>query len=116
VVGLSAGHTIAHVIAMEGLAGEIAWPTLTRWNCRTESDTASVLDLGVNKAVVAARRIAEIDPYCEWSSNRPGFVRRTWVSFLMDSTSVIEECDSLDMSSSCARRRAIVRYRDHGDE
>ena len=63
VIGLSAGHTIAHVLAMEGLVGEIRladFDTLELSNLNRVP--ASVLDLGVNKAVVAARRIAEIDP------------------------------------------------------
>jgi len=50
---------------MEGLAGEIIrladFDTLELSNLNRIP--ASVLDLGVNKAVVAARRIAEIDPY-----------------------------------------------------
>jgi len=72
VVGVSAGHMIAHVLAMEGLAGEIRladFDTIELSNLNRIP--ASVLDLGVNKAVVAARRIAEIDRTCvSWPSPR----------------------------------------------
>jgi len=50
VVGLSAGHTIAHVIAMEGLAGEIRladFDTLELSNLNRVP--ASVLDLASTK-------------------------------------------------------------------
>ena len=64
IVGLSAGHSIAHVLAMEGLAGELRladFDTVELSNLNRLP--GSVLDLGINKAVVAARRIGEIDPY-----------------------------------------------------
>jgi molybdopterin/thiamine biosynthesis adenylyltransferase len=98
VVGLSAGHTIAHVIAMEGLAGEIRladFDTLELSNLNRIP--ASVLDLGVNKAVVAARRIAEIDPYLRVVVEPTGVRPENLGEFLDGLDLVIEECDSLDM-------------------
>jgi len=98
VVGLSAGHTIAHVLAMEGLVGEIRladFDTLELSNLNRVP--ASVLDLGVNKAVVAARRIAEIDPYLRVVVVPEGVNRDNLHNFLDGLDVVIEECDSLDM-------------------
>jgi len=98
VVGLSAGHTIAHVIAMEGLAGEIRmadFDTLELSNLNRIP--ASVLDLGVNKAIVAARRIAEIDPYLRVVVEPTGLRPENLGEFLDGLDLVIEECDSLDM-------------------
>jgi len=37
-----------------------------------------VLDLGVNKSIVCARRIAEIDPYLRVSTFTDGVTRETW--------------------------------------
>jgi molybdopterin/thiamine biosynthesis adenylyltransferase len=111
VVGLSAGHTIAHVIAMEGLAGEIRladFDTLELSNLNRIP--ASVLDLGVNKAVVAARRIAEIDPYLRVIVEPTGVRPENLGEFLDGLDLVIEECDSLDMKflvREAARDRRI---------
>jgi molybdopterin/thiamine biosynthesis adenylyltransferase/nitroreductase len=111
VVGLSAGHSIAHVIAMEGLAGEIRladFDTLELSNLNRIP--ASVLDLGVNKAVVAARRIAEIDPYLRVVVEPTGIHPENLDHFLDGLDLVIEECDSLDMKflvREAARDRQI---------
>ncbi len=111
VVGLSAGHTIAHVIAMEGLAGEIRladFDTVELSNLNRIP--ASVLDLGVNKAIVAARRIAEIDPYLRVIVEPTGVRPENLGEFLDGLDLVIEECDSLDMKflvREAARDRQI---------
>jgi len=111
VVGLSAGHTIAHVLAMEGLVGEIRladFDTLELSNLNRVP--ASVLDLGVNKAVVAARRIAEIDPYLQVVVVPEGITRENLAHFLDGLDVVVEECDSLDIKfliREAARDRRI---------
>jgi molybdopterin/thiamine biosynthesis adenylyltransferase len=111
VVGLSAGHSIAHVIAMEGLAGELRladFDTIDLSNLNRIP--ASVLDLGINKAVVAARRIAEIDPYLRVVVEPDGLRADNLAEFLDGLDLVIEECDSLDMKflvREAARERRI---------
>jgi molybdopterin/thiamine biosynthesis adenylyltransferase/nitroreductase len=98
VVGLSAGHSIAHVLAMEGLAGELRladFDTLEVSNLNRVP--AGVLDLGVNKAVVAARRIGEIDPYLRVVAMPEGITEENLGHFLDGLDLVIEECDSLDV-------------------
>ena len=98
VVGLSAGHSIAHVLAMEGLVGELRvadFDTLELSNLNRIP--GSVLDLGVNKAVVAARRIGEIDPYLRVLTIPEGITPENLGSFLEGLDLVIEECDSLDV-------------------
>jgi molybdopterin/thiamine biosynthesis adenylyltransferase/nitroreductase len=111
IVGVSAGHSIAHVLAMEGLAGEIR---LADFDVLELSNLnripASVLDLGVNKAVVAARRIAEIDPYLHVTVVPEGIRPDNLNVFLDGLDLVIEECDSLDVKMlvrEAARERAI---------
>ena len=111
IVGLSAGHSIAHVLAMEGLAGEIRladFDTLDLSNLNRIP--ASVLDLGINKAVVAARRIAEIDPYLRVVVVPEGIRPDNLSTFLEGLDLVIEECDSLDVKflvREAARERRI---------
>jgi molybdopterin/thiamine biosynthesis adenylyltransferase len=111
VVGVSAGHSIAHVLAMEGLAGELRladFDTLELSNLNRVP--ASVVDLGVNKAVVAARRIAEIDPYLRVIVQPDGVTPDNLGLFLDGLDLVIEECDSLDMKflvREGARKRGI---------
>jgi molybdopterin/thiamine biosynthesis adenylyltransferase len=111
VVGVSSGHSIAHVLAMEGLAGEIRladFDTLELSNLNRVP--ASVLDLGVNKAVVAARRIAEIDPYLKVVVVPEGIGSDNLNDFLAGLDLVIEECDSLDVKflvREAARERRI---------
>ena len=111
VVGLSAGHSIAHVLAMEGLAGELRladFDTLELSNLNRIP--ASVLDLGVNKAIVAARRIGEIDPYLRVETVPEGIHADNLGNFLDGLDLVIEECDSLDVKllvREMARERRI---------
>jgi hypothetical protein len=74
-----------------------AWPTSTRRAVQPQPDPGSVLDLGVNKAVVAARRIGEIDPYLRVVTITEGITPENLGSFLDGLDLVIEECDSLDV-------------------
>jgi molybdopterin/thiamine biosynthesis adenylyltransferase len=97
VVGLSVGHAIAYALALEGLCGElrladfdeIELPNLNRI-------PGTVFDLGVNKAVVAARRISEIDPYLKTSVYPSGYDASMSAEFLDGLDLVIEESDSLE--------------------
>ena len=111
VVGMGAGHSVAHVLAMEGLAGEIRVADFDDVELSNLNRLpASVLDLGVNKAVVAARRIAEIDPYVSVVAFQEGVTAENLDHFLDDLDLVIEECDSLDMKvlvREGARRRQL---------
>ena len=101
VAGLSAGHVIAHTLAAQGMCGElrladfdgIALSNLNRV-------PATVLDLGLNKAEVAARRIAELDPYLVVRVLDVGLTVDTVDEFLDGLDVVVEECDSLDMKVS----------------
>lgn len=97
VVGLSVGHAIAYNLAAQGICGELR---LTDFDDLELSNLnrvpASVLDLGVNKAVVCARRIAELDPYLPVTVMTTGIAPQTVGDFLDGLDIVIEECDSLD--------------------
>ncbi len=103
VAGLSVGHVIAHTLAVAGLCGTLR---LADFDCLELSNLnrvpATVFDLGLNKAHVAARKIAELDPYLAVEVFDAGLTVETVDAFLDGLDIVVEECDSLDM-------KAVVR-------
>jgi molybdopterin/thiamine biosynthesis adenylyltransferase len=111
VAGLSVGHVIAHTLAAEGLCGELRLADFDGLELSNLNRVpATVLDLGLNKAEVAARRIAELDPYLLVRVLDAGLTVDTVDDFLDGLDIVVEECDSLDMKASVregARARRI---------
>lgn len=98
VAGLSVGHVIAHTLAMQGLCGRLRLADFDHLELSNLNRVpATVFDLGVNKAHIAARRIAEIDPYLPVDVFDAGLTPDTLDAFLDGLDIVIEECDSLDM-------------------
>ena len=109
VVGLSAGHAIAHTLAMEGLCRLLRladFDTVELSNLNRIP--ATVFDLGINKAVVTARRIAELDPYMGVQIYPAGLTDETIGTFLDGVDLVVEECDSLDVKVR-VREEARIR-------
>jgi molybdopterin/thiamine biosynthesis adenylyltransferase/nitroreductase len=107
VIGLSVGHQIAFCLAMEGLCGRIKladFDTIELSNLNRVP--ATVLDIGVNKAVVVARRIAEIDPYLPVEVEARGATADTVGSLLEGTDILVEVCDSLDVK---VRLRELAR-------
>lgn len=97
IVGLSVGHAVAHTLALEGLCGELRLADFDELDLSNLNRVpSSVLDLGVNKAVVATRRIAELDPYLNVQVFADGVTAETFDSFLDGLDLVVEECDSID--------------------
>ncbi|HEY9311536.1 Rv1355c family protein [Williamsia sp.] len=97
VVGLSVGHAVAHTLALEGLCGELRLTDFDEIELSNLNRVpGSVFDIGLNKAVVAARRIAEIDPYLDVRVHQKGVQESTIDEFLDGLDIVIEECDSFD--------------------
>jgi hypothetical protein len=111
VVGLSSGHAVATTVAMEGICGELRLTDfddveLTNLN----RVPASVLDVGVNKAVVAARRVAEIDPYLPVQISPDGLTANNADEFVAGLDVVVEQCDDIAMKllvREVARRHGI---------
>ncbi len=101
IVGLSVGQAIATTMALEGCAGRyrladfdtLALSNLNRLSC-------GVADLGHNKAVLAARRLFEVDPYLEVEIWEQGVDEDNLDRFLGEGGRVdllVEECDDLFM-------------------
>ncbi|MGB2948765.1 MAG: Rv1355c family protein [Rhodococcus sp. (in: high G+C Gram-positive bacteria)] len=111
VVGLSVGHAVAHTLAIEGLCGELRLADFDELDLSNLNRVpATVFDLGVNKSVVAARRIAEVDPYLSVLTFPQGLTQTTVDSFMDGLDIVVDECDSLDAKlvlREHARRRGI---------
>jgi hypothetical protein len=102
---LSVGHVIAHTLAAQGLCGVLRLADFDHLELSNLNRVpATVFDIGLNKAEVAARRIAELDPYLRVEVMDTGLTLDTVDEFLDGLNIVVEECDSLDM-------KAIVRER-----
>jgi molybdopterin/thiamine biosynthesis adenylyltransferase len=97
VVGLSVGHAIAHLLAQEGLCGGLRLADFDELELSNLNRVpGSVFDLGLNKAIAAARRIAELDPYLQVEVFDRGVTPHSVEPFLDDVDILVEECDSLD--------------------
>lgn len=101
VIGLSVGQMIALTLVMERTCSEIRLADfdvieLSNMNrIRT-----SVTNIGVSKAVVAAREIAEMDPFMKVSIFTEGITENNIDDFLTKDGKVdvlVEECDGLDV-------------------
>jgi molybdopterin/thiamine biosynthesis adenylyltransferase len=111
VAGLSVGHVIAHTLAAQGLCGHFRLADFDHLELSNLNRVpATVLDLGLNKAHVAARRIAELDPHLSVEVLDTGLTFDTVNDFLDGLDILVEECDSLDMKAILregARSRGI---------
>lgn len=111
VAGLSVGHVIAHTLAAEGLCGTLRLADFDHMELSNLNRVpATTLDLGLNKAVVAARRIAELDPYLRVEVMPYGVTPESLPAFLDGIDIVVEECDSFDIKMlirEAARDRRI---------
>ncbi|MFV8161075.1 Rv1355c family protein [Mycobacterium sp. 134] len=100
VAGLSVGHVIAHTLAAQGLCGKLRLADFDHLELSNLNRVpATVFDLGINKAVVAARRIAELDPYLPVEVVDTGLNAETLDDFVKGLDIAVEECDSLDIKA-----------------
>jgi molybdopterin/thiamine biosynthesis adenylyltransferase len=101
IVGLSVGQSIALAMALERSFGEIRladFDTLELSNLNRLK--AGVTSLGLEKVVIAAREISEIDPYLKVTLFRDGVNEENIDEFLVGNGKLdllIDECDSLDI-------------------
>lgn len=101
IVGLSVGQSVALAIALERGCGEMRladFDTLELSNLNRLK--AGVTSLGLEKVVIAAREISEIDPYLKVVLYREGITSENVSDFLLKDGKLdllIDECDSLDI-------------------
>jgi predicted GNAT family N-acyltransferase len=99
IIGLSVGNSVAVTFALEGIGGaykladfdECSLSNLNRLRC-------GVQDLGVNKAVIAARQMFEIDPYLDIEVYTDGLTDANMTKFFTGGSGpidlLVEECDT----------------------
>ena len=109
IVGLSVGGQIAVTMAIERICGELR---LADFDCLELTNLnrlrEGVFDLGMNKAVLAARTIAEIDPFVNVVCHEEGLTAANLDHFLAAGGRridvLVEECDGLEMKLRCRLR------------
>ena len=100
IVGLSVGHALAHTVALQGLCGTLRLADFDGLELHNLNRVpATVFDLGINKAIVAARRIAEADPYFPVEVMTDGLNPQSVDEFINGLDVVVEECDSLEIKT-----------------
>jgi tRNA A37 threonylcarbamoyladenosine dehydratase len=109
IIGLSVGQSIALTIAMERSSGEIRLADFDALELSNLNRIRSgVHNLGVSKAVLAAREIAEIDPFLPVICFLEGINEENLDRFLLEGGKLdilVDECDGLDIKV-LARLRA----------
>lgn len=101
VVGQSVGHAVAYALAQEGICGSLRLADFDELELSNLNRVpATLFDITVNKAIVTARRIAELDPYLPVEVRGAGVDEQSVSEFVQDLSLVVEECDSLDIKLS----------------
>ncbi|MEM7252276.1 MAG: Rv1355c family protein [Pseudomonadota bacterium] len=113
IVGLSVGNAIARAIALEGTCGRLKLADHDHLELSNLNRIqAGVEHLGLSKPVIAARQIAELDPYLRVEVLVDGLTETNLATFLDEPRLdlLIEECDDLRLKVSlreAARARRI---------
>ncbi|MEV0770553.1 ThiF family adenylyltransferase [Nocardia salmonicida] len=125
VVGLSVGNSAVVTLAMEGVGGSFRLADFDNVGLSNLNRLrAGVGDLGVSKAVLAARQMFEIDPYLDIEVFTDGLTEESIGSFFdgVGGTRpldlVVEECDTVWAKVAVreyARRRAVPVLMDTND-
>ena len=109
IIGLSVGQTVAMTMAMERMFGEIRLADFDEIDLSNLNRVRTNLsNIGLNKAVLVAREIAEIDPYLKVTVFESGITEDNIDSFFTGNGKLdllVEECDGLDIKI-IARRKA----------
>ncbi|MFI7667977.1 Rv1355c family protein [Nocardia sp. NPDC049526] len=119
VVGQSVGHAVAYTLALEGTCGLLRLADFDDIELSNLNRVpGGIFDIGVNKSIVTARRIAELDPYLPVEVATAGVNEGTVDAFLHGLSLVVEECDSLDIKFAVregARRHRLPLLMDTSD-
>lgn len=101
IIGLSVGQSIALTIAMERTCGEIRLADFDTAELSNLNRLRTPLhNIGLNKAVIAAREIAEIDPFIKIIIYKEGINQSNMHDFFLKDGKIdlmVEVCDSLEI-------------------
>lgn len=119
VIGLSVGNSAAVTFALEGIGGRFKLADFDEFGLSNLNRLrAGVHHLGVNKAVISARQMFEIDPYLDIEIFTDGLTRQNLDEFTDGLDLVVEECDTpyaKIAAREAARRRGIPVVMDCND-
>ncbi|MBT6119943.1 Rv1355c family protein [bacterium] len=100
IIGLSVGHAIALTIAQERICGEIRLADFDSIELSNLNRIrTNVKNIGMNKAVLTAREILEIDPFLKLTIFDKGVDSQNYSKFLTKTSQLdllIEECDCFE--------------------
>lgn len=110
VAGLSVGRAVVSTLAREGVGGTIR---LADFDELAVSNLNRVLggigDVGVAKVILAAREIAEVDPWIDVQIFPRGVEEATLDAFVVGADVVVDECDDLAMKIRLRERARAAR-------
>ncbi|MYV92479.1 hypothetical protein GT350_19965 [Streptomyces sp. SID1034] len=123
VIGLSVGSSAALTCAMEGVGGAFRLADFDRISLSNLNRLrAGVHELGLEKSVLCARRMYELDPYLDIEIHRGGVTEETIDAFFGDGDDgldiLVEECDTPWVKIAAreqARRRRVPVLMDTND-
>jgi molybdopterin/thiamine biosynthesis adenylyltransferase len=98
IIGLSVGQSIALTMVMERICGSIKLADFDELDLSNLNRLRTGLhNIGVKKTFIAAREIAEIDPYINVEVFSDGITDQNMDKFFTNLDLLVEVCDSLDM-------------------
>jgi len=122
IIGLSVGQSIALTLAMERTIGALHLADFDDIELSNMNRLrVGVQDLGMSKVVIAARQIAELDPFIEVTCFTDGLTINNIDKFFRDNGAIdilVEECDGLEikvLSRIMAKKHQIPVVMDTND-
>lgn len=110
VVGLSVGNSAALTAAMEGVGGRFRLADFDRLGLSNLNRLRTgVHELGVEKTVLCARQLFELDPYLDIEIWRDGLTGENLAGFLDGADLVVEECDTAWVKVAVRERARELR-------
>ncbi|KAA6441495.1 Rv1355c family protein [Dyadobacter flavalbus] len=105
IIGLSVGHAVAITMATERVCGSLKladFDTLELSNLNRIR--TGIHNIGINKCIITAREIAEIDPFLEIECYPEGITHHNITGFMTDHGKLdilVDECDDLEIKIYC---------------
>lgn len=110
IIGLSVGHSVALSIATERACGKLKLADFDTIELSNLNRIRTGLhNIGVNKCIVTAREIAEIDPFLEIECFPEGITKENLDGFLLEGGKLdilVDECDDIALKISARIRAA----------